>query len=334
MGRNEVLIRLAACVLAAWFPGAALVWNAASGGQGEAASPEAAYRSAVCAVSPEATTPPPASQRRTPAPAPPTSHPLPGVVDDSQILRNLETQANRLLEDNKTVPAADLIAELGRTQCQVELAKPATKPLPSGELYERCKKSVLVVAGIFKCEKCKRMHAGPASGFVISASGVAVTNHHVVNNAKNVTLVAMTSDGVVHAVKEVLAASPVTDVAIVQLEGTGFTPLPVVAQMPVGSDIFVLSHPDRCFFTLTRGIVSRYGTIMRERRRVPMLQITAQYAKGSSGGPVLSTAGEVVGMVSSTSSIYYNEDHGKQENLQMVLNRCVPAAHILDLIKP
>src|SRR5690606_27649974 len=95
------------------------------------------------------------------------------------------------------------------------------------------------------------------------------------------TLVAMTADGRVHPVREVLASSAVDDVAIIKLDGEGFTPLPLSTNAPVGADIFVISHPDRRFFTFSKGMVARYGTIHRERTETSMLEITADYARGS-----------------------------------------------------
>jgi S1-C subfamily serine protease len=256
------------------------------------------------------------------------------AIDDAQILRSIDTQTARLIEAGKTRPAAELIGQLSRKTCDLRLPTPATKPLAADELYDRCRKSVLILAGIYKCDKCGKNHASTATGFVLSESGAAVTNYHVVNAPKNITLVAMTAAGAIYPVKEVLAASAAYDVAIVQLDASGLVPAAVTPNAPVGSDVFVISHPDRRFFTLSRGIVARYGTMVRDRQKVPILQITAEYAKGSSGGPVLSGAGNAVGMVSSTVSVYYTEDHGKQENLQMVFNQCVPAEQILDLIKP
>jgi S1-C subfamily serine protease len=256
-----------------------------------------------------------------------------GVIDDSRILRSLETQAARLLDGGKTTPIKDLISQLSRASCDVRLAKPSGKPLAPEELYERCKKSVLVMGAVFKCEKCGRNHVSPATGFVISESGAAVTNYHVVNNPKNLTLVAMTADGAVYAVKSVLAASAACDVAILQVDAAGLVPLAVAPRAPIGSDVFIISHPDRRFYTFGKGIVARYAAIVREKQRVTMLQVTADYAKGSSGGPILSSAGDVVGMASSTVSVYYDEDHGKQENFQMAFDQCVPAEQILDLVK-
>ena len=63
------------------------------------------------------------------------------------------------------------------------------------------------------------------------------------------------------------------------------------------------------------------------------MSITADYAKGSSGGPVLNPAGEVVGMVSSTQSIYYESDNGQPKGpLQMVVKNCVPVDAVKQLL--
>jgi len=64
------------------------------------------------------------------------------------------------------------------------------------------------------------------------------------------------------------------------------------------------------------------------------MAVTADFAKGSSGGPLLDACGNVAGMVASTTSIYYGTEKGQKDNLQMVLKHCVPAASILKLIEP
>jgi hypothetical protein len=62
------------------------------------------------------------------------------------------------------------------------------------------------------------------------------------------------------------------------------------------------------------------------------MSITADFAKGSSGGPVFDEAGNVAGMVASTESVYYDTKNGVRDNLQMVFKNCAPARSLLDLI--
>jgi serine protease Do len=139
----------------------------------------------------------------------------------------------------------------------------------------------------------------------------------------------------VYPVVEVLAADAARDVALVKLGGAKNLPAaPVRAGSSPLTDVVVMSHPDGRFFSITKGVVSRYFRRGKDGKGPMFMQITADYAKGSSGGPVLNTAGEVIGLVSSTNSVYYNQDKdGDQQNLQMVFKDCVPADAILGLVK-
>ena len=83
---------------------------------------------------------------------------------------------------------------------------------------------------------------------------------------------------------------------------------------------------------LPAGIISRYQKTKRANKIVPMMTITADFAQGSSGAPILDDRGRVVGLVTSTSSVYYPAKNGKKEQLQMVFKQCVPGASILKLI--
>ena len=281
-----------------------------------------------------------------PVAAPPTSSPEAGkavgkdfLVDDRQLKANFEKGLGALRDGDKIRPAAELIKELrGRTTHPLDLATtPNAGPtLTRSEIYQKSLESSLIFGHIYKCDKCAHWHGNVAGGFILTADGLAVTNFHVINSPKAAAFGAMTADGKIYPVKEILAASEPDDVAILQLEGaTGLTPLPVSTAAEPGEEVTVVSHPSGLFYTLTQGVVSRYSVQKpRVGHPIPSLEITADYAAGSSGSPVFDAYGNVVGLVKSTRSLYYEQEKdGTQKNLQMVIKTCVPASSILHLLK-
>lgn len=62
------------------------------------------------------------------------------------------------------------------------------------------------------------------------------------------------------------------------------------------------------------------------------MSVTADFANGSSGAPILNENGNVVGMVESTLPIYFCGGNDRQKHLQMIMKKCVPARCILDLL--
>jgi len=256
------------------------------------------------------------------------------AVDDAQLLASLARGAEELQARGQTTPLTNLLAQLQRRTCSLKLAPVSAVPPAVPDLAARWRESVVVVGGVYKCTKCPRWHTSPATGFVISDSGAIATCHHVVNKPTNSTLVVMTSGGKVHPVKEILAADAASDLAILKIDATGLKALPIAPAATVGEPIRVLSHPDRHFFMLTEGIVSRHLVQRKAQRPVTMMAITADFGRGSSGAPVFNLRGAVVGIVDATQSLYYSETNGVKQNLQMVFKHCVASKHLLELVKP
>ena len=256
------------------------------------------------------------------------------ITDDLAVKRKLEHAAHTLMEAGKCTPVAELGKQLSRGQCKLKLPKQHSAAMTATQTYARCKAGVLVVAGLYKCTKCTRWHTSAASGILVHPSGVFLTSYHVMTNTKYKAMVAMTDDGKIYPVTEVLAGSASEDVAVARLDAGGrrLAALPIAVGSPVGTPVTVISHPASRFYLLTAGIVSRYQKTKRVGKTVSMMTITADFARGSSGAPVLNDRGAVVGMVASTSSVYYPPvKKGKTEQLQMVFKQCVPAEAIVKL---
>ena len=238
------------------------------------------------------------------------------------------------MDGNQSVSLVELKKQLNQKHSGVEIGDNSVSTVSPNKLYDQISKSVLVIGRLYNCGKCSKWHTSTASAFVISRDGIIVTNHHVLENDDGEILGAMDYKGNVYSIEKVLAANEEDDLAILKLRNAELTPMALGKPANVGSDVWVISHPDRKMYMMTKGMVSRYNMIMDKNRKPGRrMSITADYAKGSSGAPVFNRKGQVVGVVSSTNSIYYNVVNGKKENLQMVVKNCIPVESIHKLIK-
>ena len=237
----------------------------------------------------------------------------------------------------RPIPASSRNSSRSASTTRSKLPKVDGGPLNSAsEVYRDRKNCVLCFGNIYKCKNCDKWHGNIAGGFVITADGIAVTNYHVMEAAEAGAFGAMTADGKIHLVEEVLAASKRDDLAIVRLAGDGFSAAPLQTDEPVGSKVIAISHPQGRFYTVSEGIISRYYRVSRGKNSgSERVSITADFAKGSSGCPVFSSSGSgESGVISSTNSIYYDRGKdGAETNLQMVIKSCVPSRAILKLIE-
>lgn len=169
-----------------------------------------------------------------------------------------------------------------------------------------------------------------------------VTNNHVFEGNSSEAYGVLTLDGRFAEILKVEKANKAADIAVFRVKGEGFTPLPLANAVRVGDRVHVISHPDNRFFTYTSGSVSRMFAKRARGRELPAtwMTITADFARGSSGGPVLNDQGQVVGMVSRTDTIYYYGHHPRKENAehpdkgpsQMVVKNCVSLQEIRALL--
>ena len=252
----------------------------------------------------------------------------PGYIDDRALLQSLTRQVQQLQDAMKLTPIRLLREQLPRAECTLGLPMPPRQPLSPPEIYRRIQDSVLVHCHLYLCDKCKKLHVNISTCFPLTADGVCVANYHTFSQSNTVTMAVATRAGRVYPVTEVLAASKRDDIVIFRTAADKLAPL-ALATAEVGEPVVVLSHPSSHFFVLTQGVVARYCLDLF----APRMQITADYAVGSSGGPVLNACGAVVGMVAKTQDLYAETQHGQHDNLQMVVKLCVPASAIRKLIK-
>jgi serine protease Do len=136
---------------------------------------------------------------------------------------------------------------------------------------------------------------GQGSGFIVTADGLILTNAHVVQGAKEVTV--KLSDRREFTAK-VLGSDPVTDIAVLRIEASG---LPTVRlgdprQLEVGDPVLAIGAPYGLEQSATKGIVSAKGRSLPGDAVVPFIQTDAAVNPGNSGGPLFDGSGAVVGI--------------------------------------
>ncbi|MFZ5390664.1 MAG: S1C family serine protease [Patescibacteria group bacterium] len=144
---------------------------------------------------------------------------------------------------------------------------------------------------------------GGGTGFLISSDGYIITNKHVVLR-DNVDYTVITSTGKEY-VASVLARDSLYDIAIVKIEGRGFTPVKLADsdKIRIGQTALAVGNVLAEFQnTLTRGIISGIGrTITASGGGLTetiegAIQTDASINPGNSGGPLINLKGEVVGV--------------------------------------
>jgi len=241
----------------------------------------------------------------------------------------------KLHDDKKLQSPAELFAHNPPAFFEAGLPQRNKERKTFEELYRDRRSGVLMIGYIYKCKYCPEWHVCTAGGFVISKEGLAITNYHVLSGSDQIFPGVMTTDGQIVPIDKVLAVDKTNDVALIKITAENLHPVPLAESPPPGADVAVISHPREMFYTLTKGIISRYyfEYIDFTDKKLPRMEITANFTNGSSGCPVFDIYGNIAGMVVSASGVYYTRKHGKDTNLQMIINICVPVDIIRKIIR-
>jgi serine protease Do len=143
---------------------------------------------------------------------------------------------------------------------------------------------------------------GAGSGFIIDADGSILTNNHVVDRAERITV--KLADGRTLRAR-LIGADPDTDIALIKVDGqTGLpvAPLGDSASLRMGEWVCAIGNPLGYEHTVTVGVVSFLGRKLFDMSLDDYIQTDAAINFGNSGGPLINSRGEVVGINAAISS--------------------------------
>jgi S1-C subfamily serine protease len=180
-----------------------------------------------------------------------------------------------------------------------------TKPLPSraAEAYELIKGSVVRVRGLGGDDEAdKDDERSVGTGVVILDNGTILTNLHVVSGAKRLNVIF--SDGL-ETDATVIGTRPEHDLAVIKAATVPDDLVPATlrstADLRLGDEVIAVGFPFGIGPSVSSGVVSglrrEYRSPEGKRLLTNLIQFDAAANPGSSGGPLLTTDGEVVGIV-------------------------------------
>jgi putative serine protease PepD len=208
------------------------------------------------------------------------------------------------VSNRDTTPAATVVTQAGVTSAAGSTGVPAaTGTNLIAPLVEQAAPSIVSIHdSVTQTNQFGQTLQGQAagSGFVLSADGTIVTNDHVIDGATDITV--NFHDGT-SASATVIAADPLSDLAVLKVDRTGLTPLPVGNSdtlqvgdqlVAIGNALDLSGQP-----TVTTGIVSAVNRSIDEPNGVhlvDLIQTDTAINPGNSGGPLLNMAGQVIGI--------------------------------------
>ena len=173
------------------------------------------------------------------------------------------------------------------------------------EIYQRYNEGVVNVSALMPeyhwfLNAVPRYGSGAGSGTVIDRDGHILTNYHVVRDARQVSVTL--ADGEEREGK-VVGVDPENDLAVVKLDPRGLrltvVPFGRSSDLLVGQKVLAIGNPFAFSRTLTTGVVSGLGRPVRADSGAiiqDMIQTDASVNPGNSGGPLLNSRGEMIGI--------------------------------------
>ncbi|MBE7046822.1 MAG: trypsin-like serine protease [Ruminococcaceae bacterium] len=228
-------------------------------------------------------------------------------TDVKVYVNGIRLKENVILENDRTyVPLRAVSETMGATVTWDDSSKSAyisfSEDDAIAKIVENSSPGVVTIVGNYQStreEDSYNNFTTHGSGVVYKSSGYIVTNAHVVKDIKNLTVVF--SDGTLLPGK-VLCSDELADIAIVKVDKVGLSPISFADKNSImsGKTAIAIGTPISLSMrnTVTKGIVCGNGVSLKDSH-YKLIQTDTTVNPGNSGGPLLNTKGELIGITSS-----------------------------------
>ena len=305
-----------------------------------------------------------AAQDPKPAQAPEAVRPAVEAIDDEALLVRIEQACEALRKDGSLRRSRDLLGKAAAEPFVVAETPLVATARTTVLLRRALAQSVVSVGEYYRCDECAAWHANLATGFAVASDGLVATCLHVLEGApleddeESPFLFVAALQGRVFPITELVARDARFDLAVVRCDAKGLAPLPLRGDVDEGERIYCLSHPDHMFASFSEGLVARryivrgpapgtgapvdpdapidhdVGKTLAAKDGDPraFLQVTCEFAGGSSGAPIVDAFGNVIGIAQSTATVAVDPEAEALE-VQMVARTASPASALRALLR-
>jgi hypothetical protein len=265
------------------------------------------------------------------------------VRDRGEQFEALVRKANDYREAGKLLSIDEVTGQLGRTMCELRLPKVSQKKLGDREIWQRSQEAHVRVGWHYLCTKCDKWHQNLAGGYYITGDGAIATCYHVVKpqaEQREGFLVAADENGNLFPVTEVLAGNELADTAIVRAAVRGrVKPLGLNTNVYPGDSAWCYSDPLGRSGYFSKGMVNRFFILQRRGQESARMEVSTDWAPGSSGSAVLDGCGNAIGHVSEISSGGPPRTGGTNETARgatsmITFHTACRAADVISLVRP
>jgi hypothetical protein len=267
---------------------------------------------------------------------------VPVYVEDSFCYDQILSQAKKLHAAGKlTVPETVLTNQLfERKSCELKLSAPRTEKLAARDLWSAARAAHLQVGWYFHTTDSDKWIITTGGGYALTKDGAVATCFHVMcppDGLEEGFLFAVNESGQAYPVTEILAGNAEADVCIVRVATDDLKPLALNTNVSPGDRCVCYSDPHGQRGYYSEGIVSRFlaprlknGKIMKTATK---LDVTTDWAPGSSGAAVLDECGNAIGHVSFITGLYGKTENRRGET-DITIHEASSAKDVLALVKP